>query len=251
MSNSGVKQKNEIFIMRHVFPLLLVLLCNEIQAQKKDPIWFNLEPKAGISATMLLNNNISNDKNIKPVPLNTFLVFGAGLGIQFTRKFSTQIELLKTDYGQAFKYSNNVPDNNVVKINATDLVFVFRGTNEGMGYSGLGLKQSYVSNVSDGIMGDVSGSFNKSFISVILDLGIILYHNNIFDINLNLRFGYAISDAGKNTGYQPGGYPASAYGSYKPTNPASAQITFNFNWHMGYFATAQCKQKKGFVFFTY
>lgn len=240
--------------MKHFFLLLIVLFSSLIYAQKKDPIWFNLEPKIGIATTLLLNNNISNDKNIEPINLNTYLVFGAGLGIQFTKKVSTQIEVLKTDYGQSYNYENNVSPKNNVKLNATDLVFIVRGTSEKMAYSGIGIKQSFVSNVTDGALGDKTSEFNKHFLSVVLDLGFILYHNNIFDINLNIRLGYALSDAGKNnsnTFYQPGQYPANAYSSYKATNPASAQLTFNFNWHMGYFATSQCKQRKGFVFFSY
>jgi hypothetical protein len=181
------------------------------------------------------------------------LVYGAGLGIQFTKKIGTQIEVLKSGYSQAFNYKDNITSKNSVKINTTDLVFLIRGTSDRMGYSGFGIKQSFVSNVTDGnnIYGDVNSKFNKHFLSVLIDLGFILYHNNIFDINLNLRLGYALTDAGVSSDYQPGQYPAAHYSGYKATNPASAQLTFNFNWHMGYFATAKCKQKTGFVFFSY
>lgn len=239
--------------MRQIIIIFFFIISQYVAGQKKEPIWFNLEPKAGIATTWLLNKNISNDKNIKPVNLNVFPVFGAGLGIQFTPKICTQIDILKSDYGQNFNYENSVSDKNNVRINSTDLAFIVRATSEKMTYAGLGIKQSFVSKVSDGALGDVTERFNN-FSSIVLDLGFILYHNNVFDLNLNIRLGYALTDAGKNESplyYQPGQYLTAVYDSYKATNPASVQITFNFNWHIGYFATSQCKRKKGLVFFEY
>lgn len=249
-----IEKKTKCNTMKYLLFLLILLNCFVVNAQKKDPIWFNLEPKIGIAATWLINNNTYNDQNIKPINMNLSLVFGAGLGIQFTKKFCTQIEVLKASYRQSYNYENSVSPKNNVKINTTDLVFVARGTSEKMSYAGLGFKQSFVSNVADVAVGNKTADFNKNFTSILLDLGSILFHNNIFDINLNIRLGYALSDAGKNSSipfYQPGRYATAVYDSYKATNPASVQITLNFNWHVGYFATAKCKQKKGFVFFEY
>ncbi len=239
--------------MKYSFLLLFLFLSVFLNAQKKEVIWYSFEPKVGIASSILLNKNISDDKTIKPEYLNTYPVFGAGLGVYFKKIVCTQIELLSTKYGQSYNYESIESAKNNVRINSTDLVSVARGISDGMGYSGFGIKQSFISKVVDDSLGDKTNKFKKHFLSIVLDLGFILYHNNVFDMNMNLRFGYALSDAGKsesNQFYQPGQYSSAIYDSYKPTNPASVQLTLNFNWHVGYFATSQCKQKKGFIFFS-
>lgn len=233
--------KNTIFIIGLLF-LFVSSHAQKKKTSKDNPIWFNLEVKGGGGTSFLINKNISGDDTIKTgQQFNP--AYGIGLGVHFTKGFAMQIEKCWSNFGQKYTYSNGLPAQNL-SITASEWGIFLRKTSEGSSFVGLGFKTSHISNASiDSTLQNFSS--NLSFIN--LEFGGPLWLTNIFDININLRLGYGLNDIVSNKNYQPGAYKK--YDSYKPTSPFVAQLMIGLNWHVGYFATSNCKHK-GFLLFT-
>lgn len=234
--------------MKNSFIIIgLILLFVSTQAQKKkskdNPIWFNLEVKAGGGTSILMNKNISSDDQINHTGLQFYPAYGIGIGTHFTKGFAMQVEKCWTTFGQKYKYKNGLPSQNL-KLSTNEWGLFIRRTSESGGFAGLGFKMSYLSKSS------IDSTFNnfKSNLSFInLEFGGPIWLTNIFDININMRIGYCLSDIVCNKDYQPGAYKT--YDSYKPTSPLVLQLMVGFNWHVGYWAKSNCKHT-GFLFFT-
>jgi hypothetical protein len=233
--------------MKYSFLIIgLVLLFNSTQAQKKkskdNPTWFNLELKGGGGTSFLFNKNISSDDTIKTGQLFN-PSYGIGLGVHFTKGFAVQIEKCWSNFGQNYTYKNGFPAQNI-NLTASEWGLFIRKTGEGSGFVGIGFKASQLSKSS---IDSTFGYFNKSLSFINFEFGGPLWLTNIFDININMRIGYGLNDIVSNKNYQPGEYKK--YDSYKPTSPLLVQLMIGLNWHIGYFATSNCKHK-GFLLFT-
>lgn len=235
--------------MKNIISVLLILAVFSAQAQRKkkskddQPPWFNLELKGGGGTSFFTNKNISSDDQIKSNNFGFNPVFGVGFGCHIIPQLAVQIEKNWSTLSQKYTYKNNLPDR-TYKLKTGDFAFLIRKTSLTGGYVGLGFKMS---SVSDFTNPDSLNYFNNKFNFLLFDLGGPLYTNNIFDINLNFRFGYGLNDMVNNKDYQPGAY--TTYPTYKPTSSVTIQAMLCFNWHIGYFATSQCKNK-GFILFT-
>jgi len=224
----------------------LIFLFVNTQAQKKkskgNPIWFNLEVKGGGGTSLLMNKNILNDNQIN-TGLQFYPTYGIGLGSHITKDFAVQVEKCWTTFGQKYTYKNGFPKQNL-NLTASEWGLFVRKTSESSGFIGLGFKTSHVSKAS---IDSTSQSFKSNLAFINLEFGSPIWLTNIFDINLNLRMGYCLNDIVSNKNYQPGAYKI--YNSYKPTSPLVLQLMVGFNWHIGYFATSNCKHS-GFLLFT-
>lgn len=227
--------------------IALVLLFASTQAQKKkkskdDPLWFNMELKGGGGTSLLLNKNISGDDQIK-VGQQFNPAYGIGLGVHFTKGFAVQIEKCWSNFGQNYTYKNSLPAQNL-SLTASEWGLFIRKTSKGSSFVGLGFKTSHIGKSS---IDSTLQNFNKNLAFINLEFGGPIWLTNIFDINFNLRFGYGLNDIVSNKNYQPGAYKV--YPSYKPTGPVTIQLMVGLNWHIGYWATSNCKHT-GFLFFT-
>ncbi len=235
----------------HQMKIALLIICAGFifgaQAQKKkpkdNPTWFNLEIKGGGGTSLFTNHNISGDKQINMYNFGFYPVFGVGFGSHITNSLAVQIEKNWNTLGQKYTYKNGLPDK-TYKLKTSDLGIFVRGTGDGGGYVGVGFKMSNVSNSS---ISDSTFFFRRKLNFVHFELGGPLWQNNMFDVNLNIRFGYCINDMVNNKLFEPGAY--TVYPSHAGTYPLTLQAMIGFNWHIGYFATSNCKHK-GFLLFT-
>lgn len=235
--------------MKNIITILLIISCITSYAQKKksklnkkeSPTWFYLELKGGGGTSLFSNKNISNDKQIDMYKLGFNPVFGVALGAHIIDGLAFQIEKNWNTISQKYSYKNNLPDRSY-SLKTSDLGFFIRGTRETGSFVGAGFKMSNITNAT----GD-SLFFKPKINFLHFELGGPLWQNNMFDINLNLRFGYCITDIVDNKLFQPGAY--TVYPSYSPTHPITVQAMIGFSWHIGYFATSNCKHK-GFILFT-
>jgi hypothetical protein len=233
--------------MRHlllIFGFIFLFLFTQAQKKKSkdNPMWFNLEVKGGGGTSLLFNKNISGDKQIKTNP-QLYPAYGIGLGTHFTKSFAVQIEKCWSTFGQKYSYSNGLPEQNLI-LTASEWGIFIRKTSEGSGFIGLGFKTSHMSKVN---IDSTLQNFNSNLSFINLEFGGPIWLTNIFDINFNLRFGYGLNDIVSNKNYQPGAYQV--YPSYKQTSPVVIQLMVGLNWHVGYWATSNCKHT-GFLFFT-
>ena len=215
------------------------------QAQKKgskdNPVWFNLEVKGGIGTSLLSNKNISGDKNISAMNFNFYPAYGIGIGAHIKNYFAVQIEKSWSSFGQKYTYKNESPARTLV-FNSSEMGLFLRKTSEGGGFVGLGFK---VANISKSNVDSIS-VYSKSLNFLNFEIGGPVWQNNMFDINLNIRFGYGLNNMVSAENYNPGAY--TVYTKNASTHPITAQFLIGFNWHVGYWATSNCKHK-GFVFF--
>ena len=58
-----------------------------------------------------------------------------------------------------------------------------------------------------------------------------------------------ISNEGKENGYPVNPFRKVAYENYKTTNPLIAQLVFELNWGLGYFAKTACGGRRHFFSF--
>jgi len=231
--------------------LIFLLLFTGVYAQKKkskskgkeNPTWFNLELKGGGGTSLFSNSNISKDKQINSYNFGFNPVFGIGLGCHIIEGLAVQIEKNWNTISQKYTYKNSLPDR-TYKFKTGDLGFFVRKTGSGGGFVGLGFK---FANVRQTTNSDSLYFFKNKFSFLHLEFGGPVWQNNMFDINLNIRFGYGMNDIVNSKLYQPGAYQV--YPSYKPTSPITLQAMICFNWHVGYWATSNCKHT-GFLFFT-
>lgn len=230
--------------------IVFTIISSGAFAQKKKskddhPFWFNLELKGGGGPSIFSNKNISGDKQINLYNFSFNPVFGIGLGCHITNKLAVQIEKNWNTLGQKYTYDNGLPDRSY-KLRTSDLGFFLRGTKESGGFVGIGFKMATI-NENSLSAADSSCFFNTNLNFFHFEFGGPLWQNNLFDVNLNIRFGYCLNDLVDNKTFQPGEY--AVYPSYSATNPITLQAMVCFNWHVGYFATSNCKHK-GFILFT-
>ena len=226
--------------------LLFLFFSSQAQKKKKskdDPVWFNLEAKAGVGTGLLINKNISSDDQINQNGFQVYPTYGIGLGVHFPKGFGVQVEKSWMTFGQKYTYKNSLPDQNL-KLSSDEWGFFIRKSSEGDSFIGLGIKAAHLNHTS---IDSLDQNFKKNFAVLNLEFGGPIWLTNIFDINVNLRFGYGLSDIVSNKNYQPGAYKL--YSSYKPTSPLIIQIMIGFNWHVGFWANSNCKHT-GFLFFT-
>jgi len=221
----------------------LFVFSTSIYAQKKkkkdNPVWFNFELKGGVGTSLLSNKNISGDKNINAMHLNFYPSYGLGIGAHIKSYVAIQIEKSWSTFGQKYTYKNELPTT-TYKFNSSDIGFYLRKTSESGGYVGLGYKSSNISKT------DSIKYFNKNLSFLMFEFGGNLWQNNMFDINVGFRFGYGLNNMVNKADYNPGAY--TVYSKNAPTHPITGQILIGLNWHIGYWATSNCKHT-GFNFF--
>ncbi len=228
---------------------LLIIVCAlfwfGVQAQKKNandnPTWFNLEVKGGGGISMFGNNNVWGDGDIGSFNFKFNPAYGVGLGIHIVTGLAVQFEKSWSTISQKYTYNNSLPDRSY-DFNSNEWAFFIRNTGEGEngGFIGLGYKASSISGADSMFL------FNKKLHFLQVEFGGPLWQNNMFDINLSMRLGYCINDMVSADNYHPGAY--TTYPKYSPTHPITAQLLLGLNWHIGYWATSNCKHT-GFNFF--
>ena len=246
--------------MKKQILLLFICIISYISigfAQKKTPAWFNLAIRGGYGNCILINNNILDDSNIDIDYLSPSYLFAGRIGINFEQGFSIVVEVMSSSFGQ--KYYILSDSSNYTKkltIKSFDKLLLLRAQGETGGYFEVGPKFSEITWVAETntIPTDKTNTienFSKNHFSLVLGIGGgIVYHQN-FDINMGIRISYAITNIMADGDYpiNDGIYDTSGYSSYSTTNPLTAQIILEFNWHVGYFTTAKCSGKTKFLLF--
>lgn len=224
--------------------LSIICVCANAQKKKKskdNPVWFNLEVKGGIGTSLLSNKNISGDKNINAMNFNFYPAYGIGIGAHIKNFLAVQIEKSWSTFGQKYTYKNELPTRTLV-FNSNEIGLFVRKTSETGGFIGLGFK---VANISKSNIDSIS-VYSKSLNFLHFEIGGPVWQNNMFDINLNIRFGYGLNNMVSVENYNPGAY--TVYTKNATTHPITAQLLVGFNWHVGYWAVSNCKHT-GFNFF--
>lgn len=237
--------------------LISILASVHSYAQRKTPPWFNLAIRGGYGNSILINNNILDDSNIDIDYLSPSYLFAGRIGINFEQGFSIVVEVMSSSFGQNYDIlSANNDYTKKLNVESFDKLLILRAQGETGGYFEVGPKFSEITGVTETNniytpTNNTIENFSKTHFSLVLGIGggIVYYQN--FDINMGIRISYAITNIMAEGDYpiNDGEYDTSGYSSYSTTNPLTAQIILEFNWHIGYFTTAKCSGKTKFLLF--
>ncbi len=226
-------------------------------AQKKTPAWFNLAIRGGYGNSILINNNIFDDSNIDIDYLSPSYSFGGRFGINFEQGFSIVVEAMSSSFGQNYDILSGSNDyTKKLKVKSFDKLLILRAQGETGGYFEVGPKFSEITGVAETnsmytLWENTIENFSENHFSLVLGIGGGIVYVQTFDINMGIRISYAITNIMVDGDYpiNDGVYDISGYSSYSTTNPLTAQIILEFNWHVGYFTTSKCKGGTKFLLF--
>lgn len=229
--------------------LIFSLILFSFSMVKAQEMWFDAGIKGSFGPTFLLNTNVLDDSGLDQKITN-----GYGVGGKFSFNFGyihgITIDLMYSRGHQNYK-SINTTTNTDVKWNNYDLYVLYRMYRT-INYLELGPKFSKVNEFTNNDVVRTS-YYNKSYPSAVLGFGWYVFGRKAFTGTLGFRFEYGfddiISDSGKENGYPVNPYRTTGYTNYKTTNPLLAQVVFELNWGIGYFAKTACAERKHFFKF--
>ena len=93
----------------------------------------------------------------------------------------------------------------------------------------------------------------ENYPSAVIGFGWYVFGKEAFTATAGIRVEYALTDVisadGKAAGYPANPVRVTAFDPYETTNPLSAQLVFEINWGIGYFAKTACAGRKHFFSF--
>ena len=119
-------------------------------------------------------------------------------------------------------------------------------------YFELGPKFSLINSVrNNGV--NTTEYYNDQYTSAVLGFGWYVFGKETFTATAGVRIEYALNDMvstdGRALGYPVNPVITTAFQPYKMTNPVVAQIVFEINWGLGYFAKTACSGRRHFFSF--
>lgn len=229
-----------------IFALLLISAYTFAQRGRGGSTikWLNIAPKAGIGNSILINQDITDDENIKPDYLSPSYCFGGRTGITFGDHIGVYFELLYSYFGQ--KYDVKTPSYDVeTKINTLDYVGLLRYTSAYGIYVETGLKFSNMksakeTNTADEQERDMMNNYISKYKNVIFGVGLAPLRRERFEINFGVRASYGLDDITDDYIFNGSAYNRPPYSSDSPTNPLTVRAILEFNYIFGFFGDASC-----------
>lgn len=218
----------------------------------KAQVWFDGGVKGGVGPTLMLNKNISDDRNYDH-EFTAGFTYGAKLGVYFGYHNGITVDYMRGISKQNFEYNINgtIGQNNFEWIH-NDILLMFRHSGDGA-YVEIGPKYSFVQEVTQITTGnsevDVSNLFEDSYPSAVFGFGSYLAGSDLFSIQMGFRLHYAFSDMVSDEGRENNVPAGIAYDEYKETRPFAAQFMLEVNYAFGRFARTSCAHRWKLILF--
>jgi len=234
--------------------LLLILFSAQAQRGKRGSSstikWFSLAVKAGYGNSVFLNTEIKNDKNVVFEYFTPSYFYGGRFGFTYGEFVGISFEYLNSAFGQKYEPQLPTPYTKEIKLKSTDMLVLFRYTNEFGFYLELGpkfstLKSADITSTSASVVipTNPKEKFADKFTSVVFGLGFMPYRGERVTLSLGVRGSYATNTIMANESYfllnDPGGYSLGTYTNNK-TNPLTLQVALELNYFFGFFGDATC-----------
>lgn len=220
--------------------------------------WFDLGVKGGYGPTMLINQNVFNDKKLTH-KFSFGYTYGGKAGFNFNEEHEIVLDVMSTHFDQNFELTAMKADSTVghfgrnMNYNSLDFMLQYRKNTSDGGYFEAGTQYSLVRNPSGSSEYPVKvpeqPPLNTSFFAITAGFGGFFVGSDFFGITMGLRLSYSLQDIMNEDG-KKSHYPAySPYSSYSASNPLSALLVMEINYDFGYFASASCGKKTKFLMF--
>ncbi len=233
--------------MKKFFLLLFVLFSLSLSAQE---LWFDAGIKGAWGPTLLMNKNAMSESYLNQ-QLNNGFGYGAKFAVNFGYIHGITFDFMLNTAHQEYKVTDTKYTPVDVKWKTYDLYVLYR-LYRTINYMEIGPKFSKVSSFRNNDV-DSKQFYLDSYPSAVLGFGWYVFGNKAFTGTLGIRIEYAFNDIlsqeGKDNGYPVNPFKTEPYDTYSPTNPLIAQLSFELNWGIGYFAKTACGERKHFFAF--
>jgi hypothetical protein len=233
--------------MKKTILLLFVIFSFSLNAQE---LWFDAGIKGAWGPTLLINNNAMSESYLNQ-QVNTGFGYGAKFAINFGYIHGFTFDLMMNSAHQSYEVTDVKYTPVDVKWKTYDLYVLYR-LYRTINYMEIGPKFSKVASFRNNDV-DSKQFYIDSYPSAVLGFGWYVFGNKAFTGTLGIRIEYAFNDIlsqeGKDNGYPVNPYKTEPYENYATTNPLIAQLSFELNWGLGYFAKTACGERKHFFSF--
>ena len=232
--------------------LLVLLLAGTISTQLSGQLWFDIGAKGSYGITMMLNNNIFDDRDVDH-KVSWGYTYGVSLGVHFDDHNGILVEYMRARGNQDFddeRMGAAMPIS--YEWNTNDVLLLYRYTGYG-GFFEIGPRVSFVSDVSsiyhEGPSQDVTGQFESTWYSGVLGFGTYLAGSDLFSIQAGIRLHYQFGDMLNESGQEANLPVYEEYETYKKTSAIAAQFHIEFNYAFGRFAKESCRDRWKLILF--
>ena len=233
--------------MKKLFFIIITFIGFNINLSHAQDIWFDAGIKASYGPTFLYNKNTVNSAEFDQ-KINTGFGVGGKFSFNFGYIHGITFDLMYSNGQQKYQNLSNTDLDQDVKWKSYDLYVLYRMYRT-INYLELGPKFSKTIDFTNNDV-DAKNYYAESFPSAVLGFGWYVFGRKTFTGTLGFRFEYGfndlISDTGKEYGYP---LPTATFDSYETTNRVSAQLVFELNWGIGYFAKTACGGRRHFFSF--
>ncbi len=227
--------------------MLFVLFSFAVNAQQ---LWFDAGIKGDWGPTLLFNKNAMNEQYLNQ-KVSTGFGYGAKFAINFGYIHGFTFDFMINNGHQEYEATESKYESVDVKWKTYDAYILYR-LYRTINYMEIGTKFSKVASFRNNDV-DTKQFYVKSYPSAVLGFGWYVFGNKAFTGTLGIRIEYAINDIisqeGKDNGYPVNPFKKEPYDKYASTNPLIAQLSFELNWGLGYFAKTACGERRHFFSF--
>jgi hypothetical protein len=237
--------------MKKTILLILASFFIFFNAQAQE-MWFDAGLKGGWGPTFLYNQNLVNNANYSQ-QISTGYGLGAKFGFNFGYVHGISIDAIYSQNKQYYRLKDgfsSVPDLTVEwkTIDFYVLYKMYRAIN----YLEIGPKFSLMQLArNNGV--ESTPNYVENYPSAVLGFGWYIMGRDAFNVIGGIRIEYGLSDiispAGKDAGYPAYPVQTEAFDPYYASNPVIAQLVFEVNWGIGYFAKTACSGRRHFFKF--
>jgi len=218
---------------------------------KAQELWFDAGIKGAWGPTMIIDKNIMDEAHLNQ-NINTGFGYGAKFAINFGYIHGITFDFMLNNGHQTYDITENNNNGTVdIKWNTFDIYVLYR-LYRTINYLEIGPKFSKVSSFKNDDK-ETSDFYQKSFPSAVLGFGWYVFGNKSFTGTLGVRVEYAFNDIvtpeGKDLGYPVNPYRTKGYDDPATTHILTAQLSFELNWGIGYFAKTACGGRRHFFSF--
>lgn len=236
--------------MKHFFTLLL---CVAFSTAGSAQWWFDAGLKGGYGPTLLFDKNVFDNDDYKH-KVTAGHMFGARLGFNAGYHVGFNLEYALATSKQQFQYNSDLF--NTFKIKHNDIIGTVRYSGNGayveVGGKYSSIKDFEVDNVDEPEPVDVSGNFEKNYVSGIFGFGSYLAGDDLLSINIGIRLHWGFTELKNEAGKEaqmPFYNVVEDYDPEKKTSLAAAQLQLELNYAFGRFAKAACSERWKLILF--
>ena len=237
--------------MKKILLLLSLAFTADLFSQKQkssEHSWLDIGLKGGYGPTVIVNNNIWNDKNIHTA-ITCGYVYGGKLGWNFNFDHELAADVTLTTFNQKFNVkpadSTNLNYDKNISFSTLNIALLYRHHANG-GYMEIGPQMNILKKTSDATTSgntatDISKNYIPQYYGMVFGFGGSMFGGENFAFLMGTRMTYGFSDLITNTGGRSTtqSYPMNDpryipnYKAYKAIHPFAIMLVAEFDFDVG------------------